>query len=1132
MRDFTEDYAEFFFGRDADRQLITGNLRASRLTLLYAQSGVGKSSLLRAGVVPRLRELSARGADEASARYVPVVFSSWSGNPTTTLLDAIAEAMEPFVGADFELPRGSLLEMIVAATTASDTMLLVILDQFEELFLYHARATEADRFADDLARCVNRSDLRANFLISIREDAYASVGDLLEGRVTNVYGNFLHLDYLDRVAAADAIVKPIERFNELRPGDPAISIEPALVDAVLDQVRRGQVQAAGTEAAPAAVETRSSSDIETTYLQLVMRRLWVEEMAGGSSTLRLQTLERLGGALTIIGAHLDDVLGDLPDDQRDAAATVFRYLVTSTGTKIALSVADLVELSGLPESSVAPMLQRLSAHDMHILRPVVLRDAPEHPRYEIFHDALARPILDWRTRYARQKLDAELDDERRQKELAQQEAHAAAAREASERRRKKLALAGLALAVLLLVGISVAFAIAQKNSADRKAALADSTEIARRISAQGPSLGPDARALAGLEATRLGGSVWASDVMLGVLQSNVGLPAVARGHTRGVLATTFVSNDVVASGSADTTIWLSDRHGRKVSGPLRTFQNAVVGDLATGTIAGRRMLVAARGDGTVDLWDVTRPRHPNHVSSIDAKPGSNAPVNAVALSPDGADVVVGGGDNDVSFWNVTDPVHPRLVEPRLPMNGIVRDLAYDPKGTRLAVATDGGAVLLDFSSTQITPIETGRAVFSVAFAPNGELAYSVEDSSRPGIVLRDAAGATRWLPATYRVNSIAFAMGGKTLLSGGADADVTTWDVATGRPFGPPRMEDSPFYPVRSIAVSPDGTWIAEGSDYGHVKVWPLRVKGALATTIGSFAATDADPAGAGRWALPGIGDVAVGPHGQVAVSMVSRTDSDQRYVGGAVIWRGHRHDGETRLLPFTKVIDGEPAREVAYAGDILVVGVGDHVTTFQTGPRCRTWPKSACELARTKPSRPAGLAPLVLTVGVDGTGKWLSAGDGDGFVTVWELDDRGRMTQVARWNAQGGQVNDVAFSPTARVLATADTSGYLDVWDLRDVHHRRRIAHLKAHDGQPVAAVTFAPGGTRLATGGLDQRVALWSFDLPARRVKPITGLRWRFPPTGASSPPPTATGRCASTKPRLGRKSGRVRASSSITR
>jgi len=55
LRDFTEDYAEFFFGRDADRQLITGNLRASRLTLLYAQSGVGKSSLLRAGVVPRLR---------------------------------------------------------------------------------------------------------------------------------------------------------------------------------------------------------------------------------------------------------------------------------------------------------------------------------------------------------------------------------------------------------------------------------------------------------------------------------------------------------------------------------------------------------------------------------------------------------------------------------------------------------------------------------------------------------------------------------------------------------------------------------------------------------------------------------------------------------------------------------------------------------------------------------------------------------------------------------------------------------------------------------------------------------------------------------------------------------------------
>ena len=69
-----------FFGRDAERKRIIGNLRASRLTLLYAESGVGKSSLLRAGVSARLRQLAARSvAERGSARYVPVVFSAWQG---------------------------------------------------------------------------------------------------------------------------------------------------------------------------------------------------------------------------------------------------------------------------------------------------------------------------------------------------------------------------------------------------------------------------------------------------------------------------------------------------------------------------------------------------------------------------------------------------------------------------------------------------------------------------------------------------------------------------------------------------------------------------------------------------------------------------------------------------------------------------------------------------------------------------------------------------------------------------------------------------------------------------------------------------------------------------------------------
>ena len=75
---YTEDDAKWFFGRTVERKVILAHLRTARLTVLYAESGVGKSSLLRAGVAARLRELAARtSAGGRSPRFVPVVFSAW-----------------------------------------------------------------------------------------------------------------------------------------------------------------------------------------------------------------------------------------------------------------------------------------------------------------------------------------------------------------------------------------------------------------------------------------------------------------------------------------------------------------------------------------------------------------------------------------------------------------------------------------------------------------------------------------------------------------------------------------------------------------------------------------------------------------------------------------------------------------------------------------------------------------------------------------------------------------------------------------------------------------------------------------------------------------------------------------------
>ena len=436
---FVEDDAAFFFGRDAERKRIIGNLRASRLTLLYAESGVGKSSLLRAGVSARLRELAVRSvAEGGSTRYFPVVCSSWRGDSKVASIAALEAAGRSILGDDVELSlrRDSLEHAIEDVVAAVDATPLVILDQFEEHFLYEPR--DGEGFDDELARCINRHDLRVHFLISVREDAYSLIGDRFKARIPNVYGNYLHLEFLDERAARAAVLQPVDVFNEDLPeGAPRFSVEPELVDAVLEQVRRGRVSIGdngGREVSAAGPAT-----VETAYLQLVMKRLWDEEVATESWQLRLQTLRHLGGADTIVRSHLDDVLAKLPGDQQDSAAAAFRFLVTSSGRKIALSSDELREFSDAPAGPLEPALEHLE-HD-RILRPVPSSDPDGVSRREIYHDVLAPAILDWRRRHV---------EERRREEAARELAGARQRARRLETRNRRLAAAVIGLAAVTI----------------------------------------------------------------------------------------------------------------------------------------------------------------------------------------------------------------------------------------------------------------------------------------------------------------------------------------------------------------------------------------------------------------------------------------------------------------------------------------------------------------------------------------------------------------------------------------------------------------------------------------------------------------------------------------------------------
>jgi hypothetical protein len=380
---YSEKDAEFFFGREKDTRLIIANLYSSPLTTLYGPSGVGKSSVLRAGAVHQLRQRS----------DLCVIFhSDWKDNPLTRLKVAAGGLSGLDRIPNMELP---LAEFLAECATQLKRRLMIVLDQFEEYFLYHP---QDDDFTIQFSKAVMQTEAPINFLIAIREDALAKL-DRFEGRIPILFDNYLRLEHLDSVAARSAIEKPLEKYNELYlQGKPGIQIEAGLANEVLRQLKSGQVSLQQTGSG--VIEQGNTRTIETPYLQLVMRRLWQSETSIGSPILRLTTLNSLGGAEKIVRTHLDGVLNQLTRSERFLASRILQYLVTPSGTKIALRPSDLATYADASPRNVQLLLHRLIQPDIRLLRAVQTSGTDE-TSYEIFHDVLASPILNWRARQVR-----------------------------------------------------------------------------------------------------------------------------------------------------------------------------------------------------------------------------------------------------------------------------------------------------------------------------------------------------------------------------------------------------------------------------------------------------------------------------------------------------------------------------------------------------------------------------------------------------------------------------------------------------------------------------------------------------------------------------------------------------------
>ncbi|MGH8070026.1 MAG: tetratricopeptide repeat protein [Candidatus Entotheonellia bacterium] len=722
---YTEDDAAFFFGREAEREIITANLMASRLTLLYGASGVGKSSVLRAGVAHHLRQLAQQNlAERGTPEFVVVVFSSWRDDPVVGMAGRIQDCVtQALNGQTLEPvpPSRSLVQTLQAWTERVGGDLLIILDQFEEYFLYHPDEDGEGTFAVEFPRAVDRPDLRVSFLISIREDALAKL-DRFKGRIPNLFDNYLRIEHLDREAARAAIEEPIQQYNRLRAADgQQVSIEAKLVEAVLEQVEPGQILPGDTGRGMVKGQA-TKAQIETPYLQLVMTRLWDEEMRAGSPILRLETLDRLGKAKRIVETHLDEVMSTLPAEEQDIAARVFHYLVTPSGAKIAHTSADLATYAELPEAQLTPVLEELSGGGDRILRPVAPpSDQPTTPRYEIFHDVLAPAILDWRARYLQQQelAEAEKREAVRQRELEQAQTLAEEQRRRAEEqarvaRRLRRLLGMLVMVSLLVVGVGI-YAWTARAQAEQQARLSFSRELA---AAAINNLGtdPERSVFLALHAASLTYSV---DKTVTVEAENALHRAVQAlrvehtltGHTAGVIGVAFSPDGArLATTSHDQTAKVWDASSGQALLTLAGHTEAVSG--VAFSPDGARLATTSH-DQTAKVWDASAGQ------ALLTLAGHTETVSGVAFSPDGARLATASGDGTAKVWDAS------AGRELLTLTGHtagVNGVAFSPDGTRLATTShDQTAKVWDASAGQALLTLAGHTagVTGVALSPDG-----------------------------------------------------------------------------------------------------------------------------------------------------------------------------------------------------------------------------------------------------------------------------------------------------------------------------------------------------------------------------------------------------------------------------
>ncbi|MGW0824202.1 nSTAND1 domain-containing NTPase [Streptomyces sp. NPDC002845] len=1016
---FVEDEAAVFFGREAQTEDLTRRLHetqdrpADRFLVLVGASGSGKSSLVRAGVMPRLR----------GRRWSVLPAFSPGPNPLAALASAISTAggeREPVSAVLRRLRQdpASLLSELSRLRGSRFRHLLVVVDQFEEVVTL-AGERERAQFLDALHSCVTQ-DSRVRVLATLRVEF---LGQLLGTGYADLFQHPVAIGALGRSQLAQVVEQPGALVG--------LSFAPGVVEAIVNDV---------------------GTDDALPLLAYLLQELYFA--SGPGETVSEELYRSLGGVAGALARQADHTVADLGrgDDGIGFVLKVLLGFVTVQGQEVARRRVHLAELTAQERRVVDAFVDaRLLMSDVH---------AGQEPYAQVTHEALFRQ---WAP--LRQEVEARTEQLRQRAELERWAEDWERSGRSSDYllTGERLTLAQRWMHALQETGQASETAQSFVESSQRRdlAFLRRVSDAIGQYALGAAEQQPEQSLLLTLAA--LGECFPTPTAQRGLMTALASshLRTQLDGHTDTVRHIAWSPDGLLlATASRDGTARVFDaRSGRS----LRVLPSG--GTMVEGVAwSPDSTCIAAVGrDHVVRIWDAASGEPLRMLT------GATDIGRQTAWSPDGRWIAATSRDKAVRVW---DAGTGDLVHELRGHGDDVWGLAWAPDSSRLASASHDQTALVWDRATG-APVTTLRGhsdfVEGIAWSPDGRLIAT--GSGDHTVRISDAqSGELRLLIRghTDYVWNLAWSPDGRMLASASSDRTVRIVEAHDAKVTAVLRGHSDTVW---GVTWSPSGEQLATSSTDGTGRVWDLRPRGAESVLLDGHR----QPVNQAAWSHGDTCIATASDDGTVRVwDATTGATSGHVLEQTDRVWSAawsplddhlaiSTNDGLFRIL--------DPGRDNTFDHRGAVVECvawspnGDHIATGDHDGTVRVW--SAQE--RVVLTSLTGHQDWISRIAWSSSGRFLASASDDRTCRLWDVVQCRQLTVL---RGHDNYVDDVAWSPDEERVATASGDWTAAVWDTAT---GRRIEILKGHEGR-VRAIAWSPDGRLIATGSDDRTVRIWS--------------------------------------------------------